>query len=96
MIAHALELVRRVQEPEDLAQVPGNGCLGEDHGEAVLVHLSLASVDGAVAGDDPGCHLDVPVEQGAGGVCDRHVDHLALLEHELPGLTLRLLQRGTM
>ena len=40
MVTHAFELVGHVQETQDLAQVARDRRLGEDHGQAVLVHLA--------------------------------------------------------
>ena len=96
MIAHALELVRHVQEAEDLAQIAGNRSLGEDHRQAVLVDLRMARIDRAVGGDDPRRDVHVPVDEGTGGVGDGDVDHLTHLQDQVAHLPLLALQRGAM
>jgi len=96
VIAHSLELVGHVQEPEDLAKIARHRSLGEDHRQAMLVDLGLARVDLGIAADDRRRHVHVAVEKGTGGTVDGHVDHLPHLQHQVAHLPLLGVQRGPM
>ena len=59
VVAHALELGRHVEQPDDLAQVASHRVLVDDEREGELAKLPLAIVDEGVIGDHPGAEGDV-------------------------------------
>ena len=89
LVAHALDVERRVQEREHEPQIAGDGRLPCEHELDLLLEREIAIVDLVVERDDLVAQLDVLRPQRVHDAADRPEDDLAgLLEPRFEGIQL--------